>query len=105
MNIENATAEELISELMNLAILSYHQYQLYPDGSLEQKQILQAQRIPAELLIILQESEESCDKWWEKNVTLDFVKEALIEEQNKRLKEAELSQQFLNGDMECTIQA
>ena len=105
MNIENATAEELIRELMDLAILSYHQYQLYPDGSLEQKQILQAQRIPAELLIILQESEESCDKRWEKDVTLDFVKEALIEEQNKRLKEAELSQQFLNGDMECTIQA
>jgi hypothetical protein len=105
MNIQNITAEELISELMDLAILSYEQYQLYPNGSLEQKQILEAQKVPAELLILLQETEKLHESQSLKDATLNYVKDALIEEQNKRLKTLEDSQQFLNGDMECTIQA
>jgi hypothetical protein len=105
VNIENTTAEELISELMDLAILSYEQYQLYPDGSPEQKQILEAQKVPAKLLILLQETEELHESQSLKDATLSYVKDALIDEQNKRLRELKISQQFLNGEMECTIQA
>ena len=106
MNISlECTAEELISELMQLAILSYQQYCLYPENSIEQKQILQAQKLPAKLLILLQEAEESNESTDLKEQYLGYVKGVLIKEQNKRLKELELSQQFLNGEIECKIQA
>ena len=105
MNIEHVTAEELISKLIQLTISSYQQYQLYPENSIEQKQILRAQRVPAELLILLQKAEECCKSTDLKEATLSYVKDTLIKEQNKRLKELELSQQFLNGEMECKIHA
>lgn len=105
MNIESATAEDVISKLMDLAIQSYEQFQLYPDGSIEQKQIIKAQKIPAEILLLLQDTEESDKSQDEKDAILSYAKEELLEEQNKRLHEAGLAQQFLKGEIECTVRA
>lgn len=105
MNIENATAEELIKELSWLSYLGYEQYCLYPEGSAEQKQILKAQRVTSNLLNLLLDTEEDDFLKEHKDEILEFVKFELQQEQNNRLKELELSQTFLNGGIKCTIQA
>ena len=105
MNIEEMTAKELISELMQLAILSYKQYCLYHENSIEQQQILQAQQLPARLLVLLQEAQEDYNATDLQEATLSYAKEQLLKEQNIRLNNAQLSQQFIKGELACTARA
>lgn len=105
MNIENATAEELIRELGSRLKEGSIQYHYYPDGSVEKKQIIQASIIPNRCLKLLKKGPDELQSISSNEKTLKYVKGILIEEQNKRLKELNLSQQFLNGGIECTISA
>ena len=105
MNIENATAQDLIDELSCRVGEGFDQYNLYPEDSVEQKQVMAAQRLPLRMLNLLMDTEEDPAFFPLKERVLIYVKNTLLAEQNKRLEELELSQRFLNGGMECTIQA
>lgn len=105
MNIENATAEELREQLKLRIDEGYRQYCLYPEGSVEKERIFRARSIPMQCFMLLTEIDEDPNLASMEDTVLEHCKQLLKEEQEKLLKELELSKQFLNGEMECTIKA